>query len=48
LSGQPLHIWFFKIVGFDKGLEVPLIEGKSLTEATEELNRRKMVFERSG
>jgi serine/threonine-protein kinase len=38
----------FKIVSFDKGGKVPLIEGKSLTEAAEELNREKMFLSVQG
>ena len=32
----------FKVINFDKSGEVPVLEGKSVTEAAEDLNKRKL------
>jgi serine/threonine-protein kinase len=38
----------YKIINFDKTGEVPLIEGKNLTEAADELNKRKLFLSIEG
>ncbi|MBI5663710.1 MAG: PASTA domain-containing protein [Nitrospirae bacterium] len=48
IVGAAAAFLVFKVVGFDKGGEVPLIEGKSLTEAAEILNRNKLLLSVQG